>query len=49
MCRTFLKPLISLIMEPDGQGRGSTFKVCYALLKDAILINSSLVAYTLTL
>ena len=30
--------------EVQGQGRGSTFRVCHAHLKNAILFHSSLVA-----
>ena len=29
--------------EPEGQGRGSTFRVCHALKKIAILLNKSLI------
>ena len=30
--------------EPEGQGRGSTFRICHAHLKKAILLHGSLVA-----
>ena len=33
-----------LSYEPDGQGHGSMFRICQALLKNAILLHSSLVA-----
>ena len=33
----FLKPLKCLSYEPDGQGCGSTFRVCQALLKMGVL------------
>ena len=29
--------------EPEGQGRGSTFRMCHALKKIAILLNKSLI------
>ena len=29
--------------EPEGQGHGSTFRVCHALKKNAILLNKSLI------
>ena len=34
-----LKALIRYILEPRGQGYGSTFRVCQALLKSAILLH----------
>ena len=34
-----LKALIRYIFEPRGQGYGSTFSICQALLKNAILLH----------
>ena len=34
-----LKALIRYILEPRGQGYGSTFSICQALLKNAILLH----------
>ena len=42
----FWKPIMSLHYEPDGQEQGSMFWICHALLKNAILLFSSLVAGT---
>ena len=39
----FWKPLMYPKYEPEGQGRGSTFRVCHALKKVAILLNKSLI------
>ena len=33
-----LKALIRYIFEPRGEGYGSTFSICQALLKNAILL-----------
>ena len=38
------KDLMSDYYEASSQGRGSSFKVCYAHFKNAILLHSSLVA-----
>ena len=34
-----LKALIRYKLEPKGQGHGSTFSICHALLKNAILLH----------
>ena len=38
-----LKALLPLRLEPDSQGYGSTFRACHTHLKNAILLNISLV------
>ena len=35
-----LKALIRYNLEPRGQGHGSTFSICHALLKNAILLHT---------